>query len=217
MSEPDEGQTDALNRGIAMATGDIIGWLNSDDVFEAGCLDSVARVFAEEPETQWVYGKVRIIDESGREIRRWITRYKNFRMRHFRYSKLLTENWISQMGVFWRRSAGALVGPFRKEFSLAIDYDFWLRLAARWPGRYVDQELAAFRWYQTSISGSSYVDQTREALEVAVRSANGQYRWAIWWHRANRAKIVALYRLLGVVDHAKRCFSTGLQHQARHP
>ena len=85
VSEPDEGQTDALNRGIAMATGDIIGWLNSDDVFEAGCLDSVARVFAEEPETQWVYGKVRIIDESGREIRRWITRYKNFRMRHFRY------------------------------------------------------------------------------------------------------------------------------------
>ena len=71
VSEPDEGQTDALNRGIAMATGDIIGWLNSDDVFEAGCLDSVARVFAEEPETQWVYGKVRIIDESGENAARY--------------------------------------------------------------------------------------------------------------------------------------------------
>ena len=55
------------------------------------------------PDTQWAYGKVRIVDENGDEIRQWITRYKNRRMRKFSRAKLLTENWISQMGVFWRQ------------------------------------------------------------------------------------------------------------------
>ena len=69
LSEPDDGQADALNKGIALATGDVIGWLNSDDLYHPGCLDAVARVFAAEPRTQWLYGKVRIIDELGREKR----------------------------------------------------------------------------------------------------------------------------------------------------
>lgn len=196
VSEPDDGQADALNKGFVMATGEILGWINSDDVYEPECLQTVAGLFASEPHTQWLYGKVRVIDDRGLEIRRFVTWYKNRRMRRFSYARLLTENWISQMGVFWRNSAGRQAGPFRKELQHAMDYDFWLRLGAQWPGRFVDRYLAAFRWYSASKSGRCFLDQTREALEVAIRHANGQYPYSLACHRINRAKIVGACWLL---------------------
>ena len=196
VSEKDNGQADALNRGLALAGGDVIGWLNSDDAYEPGALETVAAVFESEPATQWVYGKVRIIDEADREIRRWITAYKNFRMRRYRYGKLLAENWVSQMGVFWRRSAGQAAGPFRVDLHYCMDYDFWLRLGARWAGRFIDQYLAAFRWYATSKSGAGFGKQFREELNVAIANAAGKYPWSILRHRVNYFKIVAAYNLM---------------------
>jgi len=198
VSEPDDGQADALNKGISMASGDVIGWLNSDDVYYPGALAKVAEIFAAEPQTQWLYGKVRIIDEHDREIRRPITWYKNLRMRRYSYPKLLAENWISQMGVFWRRRAGEQVGQFRKDLHYCMDYDYWLRLGANWPGRFVDAYLAAFRWYTTSKSGAGFFDQFREELDVAKSHAAGAYRWSILRHRINYYKIVGAYWLMSL-------------------
>ena len=129
-------------------------------------------------------------------------------MRRFDYGKLLTEDWIPQMGVFWRRAAGGAVGPFRKDLCYAMDYDFWLRLGARWPGRHVDQYLAAFRWYGSSKSGSGYLEATREAFQVAVENARGQYPWAIWWHKVHRIKTISIYRLLDALGGRKSGAST---------
>jgi glycosyltransferase involved in cell wall biosynthesis len=196
VSEPDRGQADALNKGVAMAAGDVIGWLNSDDIYEPGTLSAVAGVMSAEPATQWLYGRVRIIDEDGQEIRRWITRYKDRRMQRFSYDKLLAENWISQMGVFWRRSAGAKVGLFRPELRYCMDYDYWLRLGALWPGRFVDRHLAAFRWYRASKSGAEFHRQFREELEVALRRAAGGHRWPVFLHRLNYGKIITAYSIL---------------------
>lgn len=196
ISEPDKGQADALNKGVAMATGDVIGWVNSDDLYESGALATVADVFECEPQTQWAYGKVRVIDAAGHQIRQSITWYKNLRMRRYRYRKLLAENWISQMGVFWRRSAGKQVGPFRTDLHYCMDYNYWLRLGARWGGRFINAYLAAFRWYPLSKSGAGFRDQFREQLAVAAEQAGGRYRWAIFCQRLNCAKIVAAYRLM---------------------
>ena len=196
ISEKDEGQADALNKGLAMAGGDIIGWLNSDDLYEADALAAVAEVFEAQPATQWVYGKVRIVDDHDREIRRWITHYKNRMMRRYSYASLLAENWISQMGVFWRRQAGLEVGPFRKDLHYCMDYNYWLRLGARWEGRFIDRYLAAFRWYPSSKSGAGFARQFREELEVAKQAAAGKYPLAIFKHRLNYIKIVAAYGLM---------------------
>lgn len=195
-SEPDDGQTDALNKGIAMATGAIIGWLNSDDLYEPTCLSHVLPVFENEPETQWVYGKVRIVDESNNEIRQWITRYKNRRMRRFSRASLMTENWISQMGVFWRRSIGETVGSFRTELKYTMDYDYWLRLSKIAPGRFIDEDLASFRWYTSSKSGDNFSAQMKEDLETAIRNANGEFPLSILMHRFNRWKIVTAYSMM---------------------
>ena len=199
VSQKDNGQADALNKGLAMAGGDVIGWVNSDDVYEPGALAAAAEAFAAEPATQWLYGKVRIIDEHDREIRRAITRYKNLRMRRYSFSRLLRENWISQMGVLWRASAGRQVGPFRQDLHYCMDYDFWLRLGQRWPGRFVDRYLAAFRWYTTSKSGSGFDRQFAEQYEVAATAAGGEHPWALRMHRLNVMKIVAAYRLMGLL------------------
>ncbi len=196
VSEGDDGQADALNKGIAMATGDIIGWLNSDDVYEAGALAAVAEVFAAEPGAQWLYGKVRIIDGEDQEIRRWITAYKNRRMRRFSQRRLLEENWISQMGVFWRRGAGEQVGEFRKDLHYCMDYNYWLRLGREWPGRFVDRYLAAFRWYTTSKSGAGFARQFAEELAVAKEAAAGEYPWRIFKHRINAIKIILAYSVM---------------------
>jgi len=196
VSQPDRGQADALNKGLAMARGDVIGWLNSDDVYEDGALAAVAEVFATHPRTQWLYGKVRIIDEHDREIRRAITLYKNLRMRRYDFARLLRENWISQMGVFWRSAAAREVGPFRTDLHWCMDYDYWLRLGRRWPGRFVDRYLAAFRWYRSSKSGTGYVSQFREELEVTRAAAGPEHAWDIRRHRLNALKIVTAYRIM---------------------
>jgi len=196
VSEPDEGQSDALNKGLAMATGDVFGWLNSDDLYEPGALAIVADLFAAEPETQWVYGKVRIIDAQDREIRRWITRYKNWRMRRFRYAKLLAENWVCQMGVFWRRSAAEQVGPFRTDLQLDMDYDYSLRLGAKWPGRFLDEYLGCFRYHWASKSGTQILDTFWVEFKIARQTAAGRYRWAIFCHYLLFLRTVAIYTLL---------------------
>jgi glycosyltransferase involved in cell wall biosynthesis len=196
VSEPDEGQADALNKGLSMASGDVIGWLNSDDLYEQAALATVAAIFEQETDVQWLYGQVRIIDAQDREIRRWITQYKNLRMRRFRYEKLLAENYLSQMGVFWRRSAAEAVGPFRQDLHYCMDYDYWLRLGKRWPGCFVNRTLAAFRWYPSSKSGSGFGAQFRQELDVAREHADGQYPGAIFCHRLFAARTVAVYELM---------------------
>jgi glycosyltransferase involved in cell wall biosynthesis len=196
VSGRDGGQSDALNKGFAMASGEVLGWLNGDDLLAPGAMQRVADEFRRRPEVRWLYGKVKIIDRDGREIRRPITAYKNRRMRTFSYRRLLVENWISQMGVFWRRSAHDEVAPLRHDLHWAMDYDFWLRLGARWPGQFVDAYLAAFRWLPSSKSGSAFERQFAEELDVARRHAAGRYPREILLHRLYAARTVLVYRLL---------------------
>src|SRR5580698_1837618 len=68
ISEPDTGQSEALNKGFKLAKGDIIGWLNSDDRYLPGCFEHVVRVFEENPQVDIVYGDYRLVNELGNSI-----------------------------------------------------------------------------------------------------------------------------------------------------
>jgi hypothetical protein len=147
------------------------------------------------PETNWLYGKCRIIDENDREIRRLITLYKNLRLRHYSYNMLLTENYISQMAVFFRRGVFDAVGYLDEKDHMVMDYDYWLRIGKLYPAAFLNEYVADFRWHTASKSGSDYKRQRIDAYNTAKRHA-GTRKWPIWLHRLNLLKITVSYDIM---------------------
>ena len=196
--EPDRGQADAVNKGLRAAGGDVVGFLNSDDLLYPGALARVAEAFRREPGAPWVHGKCEIVDEQDRPIRRWVTAYKDRRCRRYSRRALLVENFISQMTVFWRRSVHERVGYLDASMRYSFDYEFWLRLAELADPLYLPERQAAFRWYPTSKSGSSFTRQFQEDLAAFRRHAPPD-RWLHLRKWLKTAQIVAAYRLMGVL------------------
>jgi glycosyltransferase involved in cell wall biosynthesis len=202
--ERDDGQSDALNKGFGLATGDVVGWLNSDDLYQPGALSAVARAFRDNPRLEWVHGRTDVIDASGRVCRRWVSAYKRWRCRAYSYRRLLTENFIQPNTVFWRRELMARVGGVDRGLHLAMDYDLWIRFARSSPPEYLDAPIACFRWYATSKSGSRYVEAFREARAIARRYEPG-WRWPHWYGALKAALAIGCYKaadLLGGVTRA---------------
>jgi glycosyltransferase involved in cell wall biosynthesis len=197
-SEKDRGQSDAINKGMSLATGDVVAWLNTDDLYASGALAAVADAFAREPATQWLVGRCEIIDAGGRVIRRSVTRYKERSLRRYSYRALLRENFISQPAVFWRRDFGATVGPLDESLHYTMDYDLWLRMGRASPPRILDKVLAQFRLHETSKTGQVNREQFDEQYRVACRYA-GDDRASRWVHRFNVEKIVWAYRVMRAV------------------
>lgn len=120
-SEPDGGQADAINRGFSGTTGEIMGWLNSDDVLLPGALDHVAQVFAARPDVDVAYGDRLLIDEHDREIGAWVLPAHDDAV-------LCVTDYVPQETLFWRRAmwdrAGARIDP---NFHYALDWELLLR------------------------------------------------------------------------------------------
>jgi len=195
VSEKDRGQAHAINKGLTRATGQIVAWLNSDDTYEPGALDRVAHHFTGDPDCRWAYGKCRIVDEDDREIRTFITRYKNLLLARYTFPRLLAENFVSQPAVFWRRGLLDEIGYLNEQEHFCMDYDYWLRVGSRYPAGVIPEYLANFRYHRASKSGSVDRRQFEDELRIA-RAFGGEHPWAILLHTANYYKIVAAYKLL---------------------
>ena len=201
-SEKDKGQTEAINKGIGRSTGDIIAYLNSDDVYEPGALRRVADFFHTHPETLWLTGKCRIIDEQDRELRRPITAYKNFLLRHFSYSLLLVTNPVSQPATFWRRSAVKEFGLFDENEHLVMDYDYWLRIGKKYPLAVLNEYLAGFRVYAASKTSSSYLTTFNREMELARKYSDSYLLNSL--HRLSYLGIAAAYFCLNSLTGRRR-------------
>ena len=119
-SEPDSGQGDAINRGFERIDGDIMGYLNSDDVLLPGTLAYVARYFLENPEVDVVYGHRIYIDSYGFEVGRCVLPPHDA-------EALKWADYVPQETLFWRRRVWETVGPIDKSFEFALDWEFLLR------------------------------------------------------------------------------------------
>lgn len=194
-SEKDQGQSDAVNQGLKLATGDLIGWLNSDDTYTPHALETAVRFFVQQPEIMWAFGKCHIINEQDQEIRKWITAYKNLRLSRFSYNKLLEENFISQPATFWRKSASNQIGLLDETHHLVMDYEYWLRLGAHFKSGFINNYLANFRWHAHSKSGQHFRQQFSQDLAVAKIYAQGKL-WPIFLHILNHYKIIWIYSLM---------------------
>ncbi|MFN3623157.1 MAG: glycosyltransferase family 2 protein [Hyphomicrobium sp.] len=139
-SQPDGGQADAVNKGFEGTRGEVMGWLNSDDLLLPGALATVARYFAEHPDVDVVYGDRLLIDEEGREVGRWILPGHDGNV-------LRWIDFIPQETVFWRRriwdAAGGMVDD---SFHFAMDWDLLARFqAAGARFAHIPRFLGAFR------------------------------------------------------------------------
>lgn len=197
-SEKDKWQSDAINKGLRLATGDVVTYLNSDDTYNPDALGKIATAF-ENPETVWTYGKCKIINKEDGEIRKWITLYKNIMGSKYSYGKLLSENFISQMTVFWKKELLEEIGFFDVDEHLCMDYEYWLRIGEKYNPTYIDAYIANFRFYHTSKSGSRFKIQFADELRLARKYAKGKYKMSLCLHKFNYYKIVIIYSILSLI------------------
>jgi glycosyltransferase involved in cell wall biosynthesis len=163
VSEPDRGQTDAINRGIAMAGGEIVAWLNSDDLYLAGCLESAARALQRNPGAGMVYGDGVMVDSTG-------TVLDHHRYRSLGALDLLCFDVILQPATFMRRQALDAVGGLDDSYNLIMDHDLWVRLAARFPIEHVAEEWAVERTHpeaKTVALASYFVHEAERLVQRA--------------------------------------------------
>ena len=139
VSEKDKGQTDAINKGFAHARGEIIAWINSDDTYEPGAISAAVKYLQEHPDVGLVYGDTHFIDEQGRVIGKFAARQTDYQRLRQGYVH------IPQQAAFFRGDLWRAVGPLDPSFYFAMDYDLWVRLAARAPIHYTPQLWANFR------------------------------------------------------------------------
>ena len=140
-SAKDKGQTDAINKGFSHAHGEILAWLNSDDVLYPHAVREAVTYLTEHPECGLVYGDSDFIDAKGKVIGRFNARQTDY--------KKLTQGYvhIPQQAAFWRADLWKQVGPLDDTIYFAMDYDLWLRLAKVSGIKYLpgDEPWASFR------------------------------------------------------------------------
>jgi len=194
--EEDTGPANAINKGLALATGDVIAWLNADDLYYPGTLQRVQQAMQSNPDAVICFGGCTIIDEYGQGIRSSITRFKEF---FYPFSSRFTFhciNYFSQPALFFSRKAYDTAGPLREDMVAAWDYEFFLRLwHAGGTVRVSGMPLSTFRWHDQSISGQHFLTQFREEYEAA-RTDAGRFSLQTFCHFFVRWGIVGIYSIM---------------------
>jgi glycosyltransferase involved in cell wall biosynthesis len=164
VSEKDWGQTDAINKGFAHATGDILAWINSDDTYAPGAVSAAVKYLAEHPSIGMVYADTNFVDEKDRVVGRFPAEQTDLPRLRRGYVH------IPQQATFFRANLWKQVGPLDPTFYFAMDYDLWIRLARLAPFAYLPGQVwANFRLHS---SGKTIADDDRcwpEMLRVHYR------------------------------------------------
>ncbi len=164
-SKKDKGQSHAINKGLSKATGDIVAWLNSDDMYTDNALKRVANIFLKNPEVDIVYGNV--WQCYPKETEKHIN--KKFNPKHF-----LTGVNMHQPSVFWRRKLHDTIGFLDEELYYTMDYDLWLRLFYNYKSYKTETILSKFRCHEEAKTSNNpkgiYMDY-RKCISRFFRSA----------------------------------------------
>jgi len=143
VSEKDQGQTNAINKGFQRATGDILAWLNSDDFYYPNTFDYIIQAYSQYPEAGLYIGNGNITDRNGKMVRR----YSNYV--GFDVDALINgQSYILQPSVFINRIAFNKIGLLNEALHFEMDIDYWIRIGKEFDAVVMDEPLSAYRWYE---------------------------------------------------------------------
>lgn len=179
VSEPDQGQTDAINKGFTHAHGEVFAWLNSDDTYLPSAITQAVEFLQAHPQAALVYGDANLVDERGNVIGRFPSRQTNLQQ------LLRGSVHIPQQTTFFWAQMWRQVGPLDPSFQFAMDYDLWVRLAKLAPLVYTPKLWANFRLHG---EGKSVAMDDRcypEMIQVYQREGGGPISWLAtrWFFR----------------------------------
>ncbi|HET6250720.1 MAG TPA: glycosyltransferase family 2 protein, partial [Tepidisphaeraceae bacterium] len=162
ISEKDNGQSDAINKGFAKTSGDILAWLNADDEYAPNAVRRATEYFQAHPDVALVYGNADYIDARGRQIAPCA------HIEPFNYHRLLHySDYIVQPAAFFRRSAFEAAGGLDASLNWTMDYDLWLKIARNNQVAYLPELLAHYRWLdnnKTATGGRARLDEISRVL-----------------------------------------------------
>lgn len=162
-SGPDAGQTHALIKGFRHCTGDVLGWLCSDDLLLSGALRTVGEFFRSHPEIAAVYGDALWIDAEGRLLR------PKKEIAFNRFVLLHDHNYVPQPSMFWRRSLYDKVGGLDPRFELAMDADLWERFSSVSPIAHIPSFLSCMRMHASQKTQARSAEARREDAIIRAR------------------------------------------------
>jgi len=166
-TEKDSGQAEAINKGLAHAKGDILGWLNSDDTYLPGAIAAVVKVFQDNPDVVLIYGNMLAVDEYGQTTN--LLKYRQFNI-----EDLLCFEIIGQPAVFFRREAYEKAGMLDTNYHCFLDHHLWLRLALQGPILHVDETWAAARYHPEAKNLARPIEFSREAFRLLEEAARDE-------------------------------------------
>jgi len=161
VSEEDRGQSHAINKGVDQATGEILFWLNADDVCLPGTFDIVGRTFVENPQARLVIGQARVIDASSKAIGELGSRFTS-------WQDLVTcpTNMVRQISAFFARELFTAYGGVDEDLFIAMDTELLLRFTRHCAPLIIDEHLAAYRRHTGAKTSSDVVRVYHEADRV---------------------------------------------------
>lgn len=160
VSEPDRGQADAINKGLRMATGEIVAYLNSDDVYIQGTFLKIVKIFESRKDIFMVFGDIIHIDKKSKFIEKHETGEINLQ------KYLMGMFYLPQPTVFFRKNIIDKIGYFDDTLHLAMDYDYWLQIILNFKTFYIHEPLAKARIYHDAKSSSLDYGYLNERLYI---------------------------------------------------
>jgi glycosyltransferase involved in cell wall biosynthesis len=191
ISEPDSGQAAAINKGFRGTSGEILGWLNADDLYEPSAISTAVTYLRDHPETALVYGDATHVDVLGHTLGPCAY------VEPANVERLIHEvDYIVQPASFFRRSAFEAVGLLDESLNWALDYDLWLKIARRFPIAYVPRPLARYRLTGDNKTARGRFERFAELDRVGRRHGAGGlaavFRVDLFWLSIKEARRLAL-------------------------
>lgn len=174
ISEPDQGQTAAINKGFSHATGKIYAWLNSDDTYQPGAVREAVDFLLRNPQAVMVYGDAHYIDERDRVIGNFPAAQTDLKRLRRGYVH------IPQQASFFTAEGWKAVAPLDESFYFAMDYDLWVRLSRLGPIVYYPRVWANFRLHQDAKTIAADEHCWPEMLRVHYRDGGSHFAPIVW-------------------------------------